>query len=170
MWMRSSYYGADEFFEIQGDEGFLWVTRATGEMLDLAPVVLYRGKDNDMSITEFTDVDTDWASGFDALVGPLRRRAAQPAPRRDVGGRRRQGAPAVLRRLPGLRHPPAGRPADDHRVGHPQRVGGVVNVPQSIAVTKSGSSPTIRWTPGLGVVLDQLDHHVGDVVGATAAA
>ena len=36
-YMRSSYYGADEFFEITGDEGQLWVTRATGEMLDLAP-------------------------------------------------------------------------------------------------------------------------------------
>ena len=34
-YMRSSYYGADEFFEITGDEGQLWVTRATGEMLDL---------------------------------------------------------------------------------------------------------------------------------------
>ncbi|MGP8060078.1 MAG: Gfo/Idh/MocA family protein [Acidimicrobiales bacterium] len=64
MYMRSSYYGADEFFEIQGDEGMLWVTRATGEMLDLAPVVLYRGKGNDISTTEFRDVDADWASGF----------------------------------------------------------------------------------------------------------
>ena len=64
MYMRSSYYGADEFFEIQGDEGMLWVTRATGEMLDLAPVVLYRGRDNDISTTEFRDVDADWASGF----------------------------------------------------------------------------------------------------------
>jgi predicted dehydrogenase len=65
MWLRSSYYGADEFFEIQGDEGFLWVTRATGELLDLAPVVLYRGKDNDRSTTEFTDVETDWGAGFE---------------------------------------------------------------------------------------------------------
>ena len=40
------------------------MTRATGEMLDLAPVVLYRGKDNDITTTEFTDVDADWASGF----------------------------------------------------------------------------------------------------------
>ncbi len=64
MYMRSSYYGADEFFEIQGDEGMLWVTRATGEMLDLAPVVLYRGKDNDITTTEFRDLDADWASGF----------------------------------------------------------------------------------------------------------
>jgi predicted dehydrogenase len=64
MWMRSSFYGADEFFEIQGDEGMIWVTRATGEMLDLAPVVLYRGKDNDITVTEFKDVDANWSTGF----------------------------------------------------------------------------------------------------------
>jgi predicted dehydrogenase len=64
MWLRSSYYGADEFFEIQGEEGFIWVTRATGEMLDLAPVMLYEGKDNDVKVTNFNDVETDWAAGF----------------------------------------------------------------------------------------------------------
>ncbi|HVX21935.1 MAG TPA: Gfo/Idh/MocA family oxidoreductase [Acidimicrobiales bacterium] len=64
MWLRSGYYGADEFFEVQGDEGLLWVTRATGQMLDLAPVVLYRGRDGDMTTTEFTDVDADWGAGF----------------------------------------------------------------------------------------------------------
>ena len=64
MWLRSRYYGADEFFEIQGDEGFLWVTRATGQMLDLAPVILYRGKDNDRKTIEFTDLDADWGTGF----------------------------------------------------------------------------------------------------------
>ena len=64
LFMRSSYYGADEFFEITGDEGQIWVTRATGEMLDLPPVILYRGKDNQRTTTEFTDVDADWGSGF----------------------------------------------------------------------------------------------------------
>ena len=64
MYMRSSYYGADEFFEIQGDAGFIWVTRATGEMLELAPVVLYTGKDNVRTFTNFDDVDADWGSGF----------------------------------------------------------------------------------------------------------
>ncbi|MHB1582716.1 MAG: Gfo/Idh/MocA family protein [Acidimicrobiales bacterium] len=64
MWLRSSYYGADEFFEVQGDEGFLWVTRCTGELLDLAPVMLYRGKDNQRSMVEITDVDADWGTGF----------------------------------------------------------------------------------------------------------
>jgi predicted dehydrogenase len=64
MWMRSSYYGADEFFEVQGDEGFLWVTRCTGELLDLAPVMLYRGKDNHRTMTGFSDLDADWGAGF----------------------------------------------------------------------------------------------------------
>jgi len=64
MWMRSSYYGADEFFEVQGDEGFLWVTRCTGEMLDLAPLMVYRGHQGGPSMTEFEDIDTDWGSGF----------------------------------------------------------------------------------------------------------
>ncbi|HTZ10461.1 MAG TPA: Gfo/Idh/MocA family oxidoreductase [Acidimicrobiales bacterium] len=64
MWLRSSYYGADEFFEIQGDDGFLWVTRATGEMLDLAPVILYDGKDNARTFTNYDAVESDWALGF----------------------------------------------------------------------------------------------------------
>ena len=64
MWMRSGYFGADEFFEVQGEEGFVWVTRATGEMLDLPPVVLYQGKDNARTFTEFDQIDADWATGF----------------------------------------------------------------------------------------------------------
>jgi predicted dehydrogenase len=61
MHIRSSYYGADEFFEVQGTDGWIWVTRCTGEMLDLAPVVLY-GRDG--SRREFTDVESDWGAGF----------------------------------------------------------------------------------------------------------
>ncbi|MFZ0667184.1 MAG: Gfo/Idh/MocA family oxidoreductase, partial [Acidimicrobiales bacterium] len=64
MWMRSSYYGADEFFEIQGDEGMIWVTRATGEMLDLPPVLLYQGTEGDYGTKEIRDVDSDWGAGF----------------------------------------------------------------------------------------------------------
>jgi predicted dehydrogenase len=69
MWMRSSYYGADEFFELQGDEGFLWVTRCTGELLDLAPVMLYRGPEGHGRMEAITDVDADWAAGFTASAG-----------------------------------------------------------------------------------------------------
>lgn len=65
MWLRSSYFGADEFFEIQGDEGYLWVTRCTGEMLDLPPVVLYQGHKNGQTTTSFSDIPSGWDQGFD---------------------------------------------------------------------------------------------------------
>jgi predicted dehydrogenase len=60
MYIRSRYYGADEFFEIQGTDGFIWVTRFTGEMLDLPPLVLY-GRDG---TTTNVPVDADWMAGF----------------------------------------------------------------------------------------------------------
>ena len=42
MFIRSDYYGADEFFEIQGTRGFVWVTRLCGNLhVDLPPLVLY---------------------------------------------------------------------------------------------------------------------------------
>jgi len=63
-YMRSQYYGADEFFEITGDEGQLWVTRATGEMLDLPPVMLFTGTERERKTTEFTELDADWGAGF----------------------------------------------------------------------------------------------------------
>jgi predicted dehydrogenase len=64
LYMRSSYYGADEFFEITGDEGQIWVTRATGEMLDLAPVMLFTGDKHELKTTEFRELDADWGAGF----------------------------------------------------------------------------------------------------------
>jgi predicted dehydrogenase len=64
MWLNSSYYGADEFIEIIGDEGFIWVTRCTGEMLNLAPLVLYDGKNNKKHFEHFNQVDSDWGTGF----------------------------------------------------------------------------------------------------------
>ena len=42
MFIRSDHYGADEFFEMQGTRGFMWVTRLCGNLhVDLPPVVLY---------------------------------------------------------------------------------------------------------------------------------
>jgi predicted dehydrogenase len=64
LYMRSSYYGADEFFEITGDEGQIWVTRATGEMLDLPPVMLFTGTAEGCETKEFRDIDADWGAGF----------------------------------------------------------------------------------------------------------
>jgi predicted dehydrogenase len=61
MAIRSRYYGADEFFEVQGTDGFLWVTRATGEMLDLAPLIVRHA---DGTTTEYSTIDANWFSGF----------------------------------------------------------------------------------------------------------
>lgn len=64
MWLRSDYYGADEFFEVQGDKGFVWVTRCTGKLLDLPSVVLYDGAKGAQTTTSFPHVEDDWAAGF----------------------------------------------------------------------------------------------------------
>jgi predicted dehydrogenase len=61
MYMRSEAYGADEFFEIQGTDGFIWVTRYTGEMLDLPPIMLY---DSQGRTTTFAEVDASWVNSF----------------------------------------------------------------------------------------------------------
>ena len=62
MTIRSRYYRADEFFEIHGSRGILWVTRCTGEMLDLPPVVLIKG-------TETTSYRCPWTgAGFDGAA------------------------------------------------------------------------------------------------------
>lgn len=59
MVIRGKYYPADEFFEIHGSRGAIWVTRCTGEMLDLPPVVLVKGTE-----TVGFQVPMDWIEGF----------------------------------------------------------------------------------------------------------
>jgi predicted dehydrogenase len=61
MRLRTRYYGADEVFEVQGTDGFVWVTRATGEMLDLPPLLLHRP---DGTTVAFSNLDADWGTGF----------------------------------------------------------------------------------------------------------
>ena len=63
MTIRSRYYKADEFFEIHGTRGIIWVTRCTGEMLDLPAVVVIRGAE-----TVSHQVGTDWRLGFDGAA------------------------------------------------------------------------------------------------------
>src|SRR2546426_308724 len=63
MTIRSRYYRADEFFEIHGSRGIIWVTRCTGEMLDLPPLVVIKGTE-----TTSYQVPTDWRTGFDGAA------------------------------------------------------------------------------------------------------
>jgi predicted dehydrogenase len=62
MFIRSDYYGADEFFEIQGTRGFIWVTRLCGNLhTGLPPVVLY---EEDGRQTAFADLDASYDGSF----------------------------------------------------------------------------------------------------------
>jgi predicted dehydrogenase len=62
MFIRSDYYGADEFFEIQGTRGFIWVTRLCGNLhLSLAPVLLY---EEDGRQTSFAELDASYDGSF----------------------------------------------------------------------------------------------------------
>ena len=58
--VRSKYTPEDEWVELTGSRGFIWVNRCTSMLLDRPPVVMYR----DGITTEFSDMDTDWAASF----------------------------------------------------------------------------------------------------------
>jgi predicted dehydrogenase len=63
MVMRARYARVDEFFEIHGTRGIIWVTRCSGELLDLPPVMVIRGTE-----TVSHQVPTDWRLGFDGAA------------------------------------------------------------------------------------------------------
>ena len=51
----------DEWIELTGSRGFIWVTRCTADLLDRAPVIMYR----DGVTTEFTDMDATMGASFE---------------------------------------------------------------------------------------------------------
>ena len=61
--LRTKYYPIDEFFEMQGTKGAIWVTRCTGEMLDMPPVVLFKGTE-----AQHFQVPMDWIEGFNGAA------------------------------------------------------------------------------------------------------
>ena len=126
MWMRSAYYGADEFVEVQGDEGFLWVTRCTGRDARPGPGHGLPGRRGRVLDDGLLRHGRRLGHRLQALLGPLHRLS----PGRHAGRHERrpggQGPPALLRRLPGGQHPGSGRSPHHHRVGHPHRLGRLV--------------------------------------------
>jgi len=58
--VRSKYWPEDEWVELTGSRGFIWINRCTSMLLDRPPLVMYR----DGVTTEFSDVDSDWAASF----------------------------------------------------------------------------------------------------------
>jgi predicted dehydrogenase len=83
MFMRTAYFGADEFFEIQGTDGWIWVTRYTGEMLDLPPVVHYSA---DGTTTSYADIDADWHNSFDISARHFVTAVLEGRPTADMDG------------------------------------------------------------------------------------
>ncbi len=59
MVVRGRYFGVDDYIEIHGSKGSIHVTRCTGEMLDLPPVLLVKGTE-----TQSFDVPSDYIEGF----------------------------------------------------------------------------------------------------------
>jgi predicted dehydrogenase len=67
MFIRSDFYGADEFFEIQGTRGFIWVTRLCGNLhTDLPPLVLY---EEDGRRSTFAELDASYDGSFKRAAG-----------------------------------------------------------------------------------------------------
>ena len=61
--LRTRYYPADEFMEVVGSRGILWVTRCTGEMLDMPPLVLHTGSE-----TVSYQLPMDWIESFNGAA------------------------------------------------------------------------------------------------------
>ena len=63
MTLRGKYFLADDFFEIHGSKGTIHVTRCTGELMDLPPVMLLTGKETISYV-----VPSDWMESFNGAA------------------------------------------------------------------------------------------------------
>ena len=59
MTIRGKYAPLDDFFEIHGSRGVIYVTRCTAEMLNLPPLMVAKGTE-----VETFDVPSDWLDSF----------------------------------------------------------------------------------------------------------
>lgn len=64
MQVRSRYYSNDEWVEITGTRGIIWVNRCTGDMLQRPALEVYR----DGEVRAVHDIEPDWASSFVAGI------------------------------------------------------------------------------------------------------
>jgi len=62
MHIKTKYYNCEERFEITGSRGIIWITRCTGQLLERAPLILYRDGETREVTVMFADL-----SGFTAL-------------------------------------------------------------------------------------------------------
>ena len=63
MIVRSDYYAGDEWFELSGTRGIIWVNRCTAKMLyDTVPLAVYA--DGVMTRVSEDEIDVDWGTSF----------------------------------------------------------------------------------------------------------
>jgi len=62
MVVRSDYWTEDEWFEISGTRGFIWVNRCTAKLLDRPPLVVYA--DGETTEVGLDEIEWDWGASF----------------------------------------------------------------------------------------------------------
>lgn len=58
--VRTHFYPGDEWVEVTGSRGILWVMRCSGDLLGEAPVILHR----EGATTRYYDMETHWSDSF----------------------------------------------------------------------------------------------------------
>ena len=120
MFIRSDYYGADEFFEIQGTRGFVWVTRLCGNLhVDLPPLVLY---EEDGRQSSFAELDASYDGSFRLAAGAFVDGVHRGGDARPLAAEGDRGVAARVRGLPGVERTAGGGSERDRRVGHAHRL------------------------------------------------
>jgi predicted dehydrogenase len=56
----TKYYPVEERVEITGSKGILWITRLTGRLMNIAPLIMYR----DGETRCYNDIPAEWEEGF----------------------------------------------------------------------------------------------------------
>jgi predicted dehydrogenase len=62
LYIKTKYYSCEERFEITGSRGILWLTRCTGQLMDIPALILYR----DGETRCYNDIPAEWEEGFKA--------------------------------------------------------------------------------------------------------
>ncbi|GAB4352277.1 MAG: Gfo/Idh/MocA family oxidoreductase [Candidatus Abyssubacteria bacterium] len=56
----TKYYPTEERIEVTGSKGIIWITRCTGRLMDIAPLILYR----DGETRCYNNIPAEWEDGF----------------------------------------------------------------------------------------------------------
>ncbi|MBI5116415.1 Gfo/Idh/MocA family oxidoreductase [Candidatus Poribacteria bacterium] len=60
LYIKTKYYNCEERFEITGSRGILWVTRCTGQLMDIPALIMCR----DGETCGYNDIPAEWEEGF----------------------------------------------------------------------------------------------------------